>query len=77
MIETFNVFQFFVDGSQEKVVEFVPAERAVEVARDLINSVGGKLGTTQRVIITDGFDCINLEWLYGKGVVFPTPEQVE
>jgi hypothetical protein len=36
-------------------------------------SIGGRiLGTTARVIITDGGDYTTFEWQHGKGVVFPT-----
>ena len=34
-------------------------------------SVGAQIGTTVRVIITDGGDCIAWEWIRGQGVVFP------
>lgn len=74
MNELFSVHQYFVDGSYEKVSEFVPVEQALEVTRGLINSIGARLGTTQRVIITDSLDCIGLEWIYGKGITFPIPE---
>ena len=35
------------------------------------NSVGGKIGTTNRVIITDGGDSCCFDWRFGVGVVFP------
>ena len=31
---------------------------------------GTQIGTTQRVIITDGDDCTNFEWQFGKGITF-------
>lgn len=71
MIKEFSVYQFFIDGSQERVLEFVDAETAVNKAIFITQSVGGRLGTTKRVIVTDGGDCINFEWIHGKGVVFP------
>lgn len=67
----FSVYQFFPEGDYEKVVEFVDSETAVKVACRLSESVGGKLGTTRRIIITDGGDCIVFEWEFGKGVTFP------
>jgi hypothetical protein len=67
----FSVCQFFPDGSYEYDVRFVPVEKAVERAVSLIRSVGGRIGTTARVIVTDGGDCIALEWIHGKGIVFP------
>ena len=71
MMDEFSVCQFFVDGSYEYVNRFVSAEDAVSTARHYCTSVGAKLGTTNRVIITDGGDCTVFEWEYGKGVIFP------
>ena len=70
----FSVYQFFRDGSQEKVREFVGAEEAVKAAHHYSNSVAAHMGITQRVIITDGGDCIAFEWKHGEGVVFPKKE---
>jgi len=79
----FNVVQFFPDQKEpddcyEYVLKGVDPQTAVLRARNLINSVGGRIGTTRRVIITDPLDCINFEWIYGKGIVFPPqPEKEE
>lgn len=70
MSETFSVCQFFEDGSYEYVRRFVSLEEAVKAAKHYTSSVAAKLGVTRRVIITDGGDCINFEWQYGKGVTF-------
>lgn len=67
----FSVYQFFTGGGTEAVTRFVSAEHAVAVAQQLCSSVGAKLGTTERVIITDGGDCTNFEWEFGKGITFP------
>ncbi len=67
----FSVCQFFPDGQYEYVRRFVSAEEAVEAARHYTTSVGARLGTTVRVIITDGGDSINWEWKYGEGIVYP------
>jgi hypothetical protein len=67
----FSVCQFFSDGSYEYVRRFVSDEEAVLAAIHYSSSVGAKLGTTQRVIITDGGDCINWEWEFGKGITYP------
>ena len=71
MDKQYSVYQFFEDGQYEKVVSWVDAESAVQRAKSLIESVGGRIGSTQRVIITDGGDSITFEWIFGKGVVFP------
>ena len=67
----YSVVQFFVDDSYEKIVEFVEAEEAVRVAMQTCRSVGAKIGTTKRVIITDGGDFCAWEWIHGRGIVFP------
>lgn len=66
----YSVCQFFEDGSAEYVRRWVGAEEAVRAARHYTSSVAAKAGITRRVIITDGGDCINFEWQYGKGVTF-------
>lgn len=68
--ELFNVVQFFADGSYEYVRERVGGEEAVKAAYHYCNSVGAKIGTTRRVIITDAGDCTNFEWQFGKSVTF-------
>jgi len=68
----FSVYQFFADDcGTERVLSFVDAPTAVDRAMALSQSVGGRLGTTQRVIVTDGGDSIVWEWQFGRGVVFP------
>lgn len=67
----FSVCQFFPDGSYEYVRRFVDAEEAVKAAIHCATSVGARLGTTQRVIITDGGDHTTWEWKRDEGVTFP------
>jgi hypothetical protein len=67
----FSVYQFFPDGSWERVRQGVDAEEAVTAAKHYCNSVAAKLGITRRVIITDGGDFTNFEWKHGEGVVYP------
>jgi len=69
-----SVCQFFMDGSYEYVRHHVMAEEAVKAFRHYTTSVGARIGTTVRVIITDGGDCISMEWEHGKGITFPKPE---
>jgi len=73
----FSVCQFFEDGSYEYVRRFVSAEEAMKAVQHYITSVGARLGTTVRVIITDGGDCTNFEWKFGEGVTFPTKEDLQ
>lgn len=72
--ELFNVVQFFENGDHEYVQRGLEAGPAVERAKALTESVGGRLGTTHRVIITDGGDSTVFEWVFGEGVTFPTKE---
>jgi pyruvate kinase len=72
----FNVVQFFSDGTYEQVRTNVEAAEAVTSAKHYTECVGAKLGTTVRVIITDDDDVIGFEWKRGKGVTFPTREQL-
>jgi len=67
----FSVYQFLIDGSWERVREFVTAEEAVKAARHYTNNVATMMGVTERVIITDGGDCCVFEWKKDVGVTYP------
>jgi hypothetical protein len=67
----FNVCQFFPDGSCEYTRRYVTAEEAMTAFKFYITCVGARIGTTVRVIITDDGDCVNMEWVRGKGITFP------
>jgi hypothetical protein len=66
----FSVCQFFEDGTHEYVRRFVTAEEAMKAFHFYTHNVASKIGTTKRVIITDGGDCCCFEWQFGKGVTF-------
>lgn len=70
MSETYNVFQFFADGSQEQVRERCDAQEAVVAAHHYCTSVGARMGFTRRVIITDSGDCCCFEWKWDEGITF-------
>lgn len=70
MSNEYSVCQFFDNGSHEYVRRFVSAEEASKAFHHYCTSVGAKMGMTVRVIITDGGDCTNAEWQYGKGITF-------
>lgn len=69
--EFYNVVQFFMDGSYEYTRRHVDAAESVKAAYHYATSVGARIGTTVRVIITDDGDCIRWEWKKGEGVTFP------
>jgi hypothetical protein len=70
--ETFNTVQFFEDGSYEYVRRNVSGQEAVEASHHYCTSVGARIGTTRRVIVTDSGDCTVFEWRFGEGIVYPT-----
>jgi hypothetical protein len=72
----FSVYQFFENGTYERVREFVSVGEAVEAFKHYASSVGAQIGITVRVIITDGYDNTVAEWKYGEGITFP-PEWVK
>lgn len=67
----FNVVQFFPDETYEYVRRNVGAKEAVDAAHHYSHSVGARMGTTRRVIITDCDDYVVFEWKFGEGVTFP------
>jgi hypothetical protein len=71
MSHEFSVCQFFPDETYEYVRRNVSPEEAMEAFKHYITCVGAKLGTTRRVIITDGWDCTNAEWKFGEGMTYP------
>lgn len=68
----FSVYQFFQDGSYERVRYHVPVDEAMRAAKHYTESIGARLGSTRRVIITDAGDFTNFDWRYGEGIVYPT-----
>jgi hypothetical protein len=71
----YSVYQFFPDDSYEAVLRLVDGETAVKMAKQLSESVGGRIGTTRRIMITDGGDCCVFEWHFDKGVVWPDQKE--
>lgn len=68
----FSVCQFFANGLHEYVRRYVDTAEAVEAARTYSSNPAARvLGTTVRVIITDGGDYCCWEWKRGEGIVFP------
>lgn len=69
----FSLYWYDPEGGQYEELRYVDARTAVERAHGLMRSIGGRLGTVARIIITDGGDFCCFEWKHGKGVVFPAP----
>lgn len=72
---TFNVVQFFSDGTHEYVRRAVGPEEALKAVAHYVNCVGARIGTTVRVIVTDEDDFCNFDWRRGEGVVFPPGQE--
>lgn len=67
----FSVCQFFEDGSYEYVRRFVSGLEAVKAAKAYSENPAARMGIVRKVIITDGGDCTNFMWEFGKGVTYP------
>jgi len=71
--EEYSVWVFFPDGTHHAVLRWVDAKTAVEKAKSQTETIGARIGTTVRIIITDGGDLTCFEWKYGEGVTYPKP----
>jgi hypothetical protein len=70
-VETFDVWQYFIDGTSERVRKGASAEEAVEAAKHYSDNVAARvLGITKAVRIIDSEDYVVFEWQHGKGVTF-------
>lgn len=68
----FIVYTFFVGGEwQRACAEPLDDIAAVRLATTLVGTLGAKIGSTCRIIITDLEGYVVWEWRYGDGLVFP------
>lgn len=72
--EHFNVVLFYHDGSYNYLKRWLGPEEALHLFRQAIISIGARLGIIEQVMITDGGDFCNMQWIRGKGIVFPPQE---
>lgn len=72
----FSVWQFFMDETSERVLQNVDARTTVEKAKALTLTVGGRIGTTARIIITDCHDNTCFEWKHRICVTVADPSEV-
>lgn len=77
MDERFNVVVFYADETHEYVRRGVDADEATKAFQHYCNSVGTRMGMVKRVMITDMLDECNADWQAGKGLVFPSKEELE
>jgi hypothetical protein len=73
----FSVCQFFENEFYEYTRRYVGPEEAVLAFKHYTTSVAAQMGIVRRVIITDGGDFTTMEWQYGKGITFPTKEELQ
>ena len=76
-VNEFTVIQYFKGGGHENVREHVSGEEAVKAFYHYTNNVASKVGITERVIIVDYGDCVNMEWQHGKGITFPLGDHID
>jgi hypothetical protein len=68
----FSVYQYCGEEQiQIDEVRWVDHEVACETFARLCTNVAAQTGFTKRVIITDGGDCVNMEWKFDEGVTYP------
>jgi hypothetical protein len=67
----FSVYWWDPDGGQNTELRFVDAGRAMNRAASLARGPAAQMGIVERIIVTDGGDFINFEWLKGQGVTYP------
>ncbi len=76
----FSVWEFVGEGEDEvhiPVLRFVNEETAVTKAVEVTLKPSALIGITKEVRITDGGDFCVFHWVHGKGLVFPTKEDIE
>jgi len=71
----YAVAVFYLDESYEYVARWVDGETAVRTFKRMTESIAARCGLVRRVIVTDGGDNCNMEWIYGVGHTYP-PELV-
>jgi hypothetical protein len=73
----FSVCQFFQNGHYEYVRRWVGIDEAIRAYQFYTQNVAAKFGMVVKVIVVDGGDCTNMEWQYGRGMVYPTKEVID
>ena len=66
--DRFSVLRYFEDNSHEYVERDVTVDEAVESFASYTTGIGAWLGTTTRVIVTDGDNVVSLEWTFETGI---------
>lgn len=73
----FSVYWWDAENNQHCELNLTSDFEKVKSALDrLTQGSAAIIGIVRRVIVVDPGDCINFEWRYGEGLVFPTQEQI-
>jgi hypothetical protein len=75
--EEFSVVCFFSEEQYCYDCRYVTAEAAVLRSKQITDSDLARRGIISRVMITDGDGYTAFLWEHGKGVVYPTAEQLK
>lgn len=73
----YSVYWWDQDNHQHTEMQWQFPKRCAEACKRLTQGPAAMLGMVDRVIITDGGDCIVFEWKKGEGITWPTKEQME
>lgn len=71
MSNEFSVYWWDAQGNQITEHQFVDAQKAINTVKRLTQLPSSLV--VERVIITDGDDCIAFEWSKDKGITFQEP----
>jgi hypothetical protein len=77
MSEPFNVIIFFPDETWIYEAQGIEERAAAELAIECTGRPAAKLGFIAKVMVTDMLDRCCFEWQNGKGIIFPTREDIE
>ena len=68
----FSVCRFYANGTYEYSARWISFHNAIKELARCANDFDSEIGATLRIIIVDGLDLINVEWVRGQGLVYPT-----
>lgn len=76
-IPQYSVYWWDQEGHQHTEMRWKFPKTCADACKRLTTGPAAALGFVERVIITDGGDSIVFEWKKGKGITWPTKEQME
>jgi hypothetical protein len=64
----YSVICHFADGSSQCVYRDASVEETVEAFGFFVSCFGARIGSIQRVEVTNHEGMVSLEWIFGKGI---------